>query len=308
MIAALAGGVGAAKFLSGLVQCIDPDELTVISNTGDDLTLWGLYIAPDIDIVLYTLAGIADAGKGWGIAGDTFHTLDMMRRYGLPYWFNLGDRDLATHIYRTEQRRAGKTAVEITDDLRRCLGIRPRVLPMTNDPFETQVLTDQGRLHFQEYLVKRRAADPVRGIIYAHPDTPRPAPGVLEAIHGAQAVILCPSNPLASLGTVLSVEGVREALIGTPAQVAAISPIVGGKTLKGPADRMLSGVGLEPSARQVARLYQDFLDIFVIDHADAAQRDEIAALGPRVVVTDTIMDDAEKKKALAKTVLEALNY
>ncbi|MBI1745586.1 MAG: 2-phospho-L-lactate transferase [Acidobacteria bacterium] len=307
MIAALAGGVGAAKFLECLVPLIEPGDLTIVCNTGDDMTLWGLYLSPDVDIILYTLAGIVDPVKGWGVRGDTFNTLAMMRQYGLPDWFNLGDRDLATHIYRTALRHTGKTPSEITETLRRGLGVIARVLPMTDDPFETHVLTDSGRMHFQEYLVQRRALDTVQEVIYHTPLGARPAPGVLEAIAQADGVILCPSNPLASIGPILSLAGVRDHLCATPAPVLAISPIVGGKTLKGPADRMMAGIGLETSARQVAFLYQDFLDIFVLDQTDADLQGDIEALGVSVLVTDTIMNTPEKKTDLAKVVLRALN-
>jgi len=306
VITALAGGVGAAKFLQGLVRVVPEEEVTVVVNTGDDIELHGLHISPDLDIVMYTLAGIVDEERGWGIRGDTFRCLEMLAGYGQEAWFKLGDRDLATHIYRTQLLRGGLPLSEATDRLRRGLGVEARVLPMTDDRVETRVVTDRGTMHFQEYLVKRGAEDRVVDILFEGAEAARPAPGVLDAIRGAGAVILCPSNPIVSIGTILSVEGVRGALAETGAPVAAVSPIVGGRPIKGPADRLMSGLGMEVSAHSVARLYRDFLDVFVIDEADRSERGRIEGLGSRVVVTNTVMRTLEDKVQLAKTVLKSV--
>ncbi|MFQ6054051.1 MAG: 2-phospho-L-lactate transferase, partial [Candidatus Bathyarchaeia archaeon] len=269
------------------------------------IELHGLHISPDIDIVTYTLAGIVGE-RGWGVRGDTFRCLEMLREYGRETWFNLGDADLATHIDRTYLRGRGLTLSEITERHRRALGLKVRILPMTDDRFETHILTDRGEMHFQEYLVKRGAADAVLGVSFEGADAARPAPGVIESIMDSGGVVVCPSNPVVSIGTILAVEGVREALRRTDARVAAVSPIVGGAPIKGPADKLMRGLGMDVSAYGVAELYRDFLDVFVIDEVDEDQRPRIEALGLSVVVTDTVMRSLEDKVRLAKTVLEAL--
>ena len=307
MITALAGGVGASKFLEGLCRAVAPEEVVVVVNTGDDIELYGLYIAPDLDIVTYTLAGAVNQEFGWGLAGDTFGCIDELARLsGGERWFNLGDRDLATHIYRTQMLRQGRGLAEIADHIRRAYGVGARILPMTETHVPTTILTDEGPLHFQEYLVRRRAQVAVRGIRFENIERAAPAPGVAEAILEAEAVIICPSNPLISIGPILAVPGVRDLLRETRAAVAAISPVVGGASLKGPTDRMLADLGLEVSAAQVARLYADVIDFFVIDHRDAAARDEIEGLGAQVVVTETVMRGPEEKLALARATLAAV--
>lgn len=306
MITTLAGGVGASKFLLGLSHVVAPEETAIIVNTGDDIELFGLYIAPDLDIVTYTLAGIVNAETGWGIVGDTFHCLDMRMKYGGERWFNLGDRDLATHIFRTEMLRQGRTLTEIADHIRRSLGVRSRVLPMTDTHTPTTILTDEGALHFQEYLVKRRAQPKVQGLRFENIDVARPAAGVAEAILDADAMIICPSNPLISIGPILAVPGVRDLLKETKAPVAAICPVVGGASLKGPTDRMLTDLGMEVSAVQVARMYSDFLDLFVIDERDAESQAEIERLGVKVAVTQTVMTGLPEKVALAGATMKAL--
>jgi LPPG:FO 2-phospho-L-lactate transferase len=310
MITALAGGVGASKLLAGLYRAMPPEELSIIVNTGDDLELFGLYIAPDLDIVTYTLAGIVNPETGWGIAGDTFHCLDELVRYNeSERWFNLGDRDLATHIYRTEMMRRGQTLSQVAERVRLTHGVKARILPMTDTHVPTTILTDEGPMHFQEYLVKRRAQPRVTGIRFENIEAARPAPGVSEAIMEAKAIIICPSNPLISIGPILAVPGVHSLLKETPALVAAISPVVGGTSLKGPTDRMLSQLGLEVSATQVARLYADILDLYLIDDQDAAAQPEIEQMGIKVVVTQTVMSGPAEKLALAQTTLRAVaNY
>lgn len=306
MIVTLAGGVGAARFLEGLVRVAPPASITTVVNTGDDIDLYGLRISPDLDIVMYTLAGLVDPQQGWGIAGDTYHTLEMLKRYGHDAWFLLGDRDLATHIHRTLLLQQGQTLTEVSDQIRRALGLETRFLPMSNERVTTRILTPTGWLHFEEYFVQRRASDPVEGVQFEGSETARPASGVLEAIAEAEAIILAPSNPIVSIGAILSVPGVREALRETAAPIVAISPIVGGAPIKGPADRLMSGLGLEVSARGVAARYRDFLDVLIIDQVDAALAADISAEGLRVVVMDTIMRGLPEKEALARAALTAV--
>jgi len=300
MIVALAGGVGAARFLEGLVRVIPPEHLTVIVNTGDDIELYGLYISPDLDIVMYTLAGIVDKSKGWGIENDTFNCLDMLKTYGLDTWFMLGDRDLATHIYRTFLMKKGLKLSEITRIFCKALGVKATIIPMTDDRVQTMILTDIGVLHFEEYFVKRKAKNKVLGVLYKGIEKARPAPGVLDAIMKACGIVICPSNPIVSIGTILSVKGVREALRETDAKIVGISPIVGGAPIKGPADKLMRGVGVEVSAYGVAELYKDFLDYFIIDKRDANLIERIEELGIKVFVTDTIMKSLEDKIRLAR--------
>jgi LPPG:FO 2-phospho-L-lactate transferase len=304
LIAALAGGVGAARFLTGLTQIVREEDLTVIANTGDDIELFGLHISPDIDIVTYTLAGIVDEEKGWGIRGDTFQCLDLLKKHGLDTWFSLGDRDLATHIYRTNRLKQGFTLTQITTEVCQSLGLKVKILPMSNDKFETRVTTTDGSIHFEEYFVKRQCKDEVLGVEFVGAATAKPSPGVLDAILDAELVVVCPSNPVVSIGTILAVEGVRDALKRTKARVVGVSPIVAGLPIKGPAHKMLRGLGLEVSAFGVAQLYADFLDTFVIDDKDAAAKGRIEQLGINVKVTNTVMKSSDEKAALAKTVLE----
>lgn len=306
MITVLAGGVGAARFLQGLVRAVPPDRITVISNTGDDLELFGLHVSPDIDIVIYHLAGAADEERGWGLPGDTFHVLEAAARFGEPTWFNLGDRDLATSLHRTRLLREGRTLSEATASIARAFGLGVRILPMSDQRVETRLVTPEGELSFQEYFVRRRTEPEVHEVRFHGVERARPAPGVLEAIAASEGVILAPSNPFLSIAPILAVPGIREALRSTPARVAAVSPIVGGQALKGPAARLFAGFGLEPSPVSVARLYADFLDVLVMDAADAALRARVEAAGPACLVTDTIMRDLDAKTALAAAVVRSL--
>jgi LPPG:FO 2-phospho-L-lactate transferase len=303
MITALAGGVGAARFLTGLVQLVKAEDLTVIVNTGDDINLFGLHISPDIDIVTYTLAGLVNEEKGWGLKGDTFECLCMLKRYGQESWFNLGDRDLATSILRTNMLKNGYTLSQVTAKVSGDLGLRLKILPMTDDKFETHVRIADGTIHFEEYMVKRGAQDKVLAVEYIGVEQAKPASGVIEAIMNSELVVICPSNPIVSIGTILSISGIREALKKTKAKKVAISPIVAGAPIKGPADKLLSGLGFEVSAFTVAKLYCDFLDVFVLDNADAAEKPRVEALGLEVKVTNTIMKDIKSKLELAKAVL-----
>jgi LPPG:FO 2-phospho-L-lactate transferase len=306
MITVLAGGVGAAKFLQGLVEVVDPQDITIISNTGDDIDLHGLHISPDIDIVTYTLAGISHPERGWGIAGDTFHTLEMLGRYGHPTWFNLGDYDLATHIHRTERLRHGWPLSAITDEIRRALGVVPRILPMTDQRTETKIVTDEGVLHFQEYLIKHRMQPSVRGVRYDGIEVAIPAPGVCQALIDADGIIIPPSNPIVSIGTILAVPGVRQALAARRGRVVAVSPIVRGAALKGPADKLLVALGYEASAVGVARYYGRLLDGFVLDTLDGSLQEQVRCLGLEVRVVNTIMSGPAERRALAEAVVQML--
>jgi LPPG:FO 2-phospho-L-lactate transferase len=303
MITALAGGVGAARFLQGLVKLVPEENLTIIVNTGDDIELYGLHISPDIDIVMYTLSGIVDEEKGWGVKDDTFHCLETLQKYGSETWFKLGDRDLATHIHRTCLLRKGYKLSEVTAKLCQAFGLKVRLIPMTDEKFATFIVTDKGKMHFQEYLVKRGAQDKVINVEFEGAEKAKPAPGVVDSILNSEAIIICPSNPIVSIGTILSVKGVRKALRETKAEIIAISPIVGGSPIKGPADKLMSGLGLEVSAYGVAAFYKDFLDAFVIDNIDSAQKPRIEALGLKVAVTNTIMKTLQDKVELARVVL-----
>lgn len=302
-ITALAGGVGASKLLLGLYEEMDPRDLTIIVNTGDDITLHGLKISPDLDIVTYTLAGIVDAKKGWGFPGETFHALKRLAVYQRANWFNLGDRDLATHIHRTAMLAEGKTLSQAADAIRTALGVKARILPMSDDPVPTIIDSNEGPLHFQEYLVKRRAEPIVRGIRFDGVESARPAPGVLEAILDADRIIICPSNPLISIGPILAVPGVREQMRACKDKAFAVCPLVGGKSLKGPSDKMLIQLGYQSTALSVAKLYADFTGTFVIDPADKSQAAAISALDMKVAVLPTVMKTLAQKRKLARALL-----
>ena len=304
-ITALAGGIGASKFLLGVVGVLAPKDITVIANTGDDIELFGLRICPDIDTVTYTLGGVINPVTGWGLSGDTFECLQRLKRYYGDAWFNLGDRDLATHIFRTNQLRQGFSLSEITDSIRRVLDVESTILPMTDSYTPTRITTDEGEMHLQEYFVRRRCEPRVISVRSDNIAFAKPAPHVISAIIDADLVIVCPSNPFISIGPILSVPGLRDALRETNATIIAITPIVGGKALKGPAADMLRDLGHEVSASAVARIYNDFLDVFVLDEMDAELKDDIEANGARVITTNTIMDTAEQKATLARTVIEA---
>ena len=304
-ITALAGGIGAAKFLTGLVHVVPAQDITIISNTGDDIELCGLRICPDIDTLLYTLGGLVNTNTGWGIEGDTFECLTSMSRFDLPTWFKLGDRDLATHIYRTTELRSGRSLSKVTDSMRNALKVQSTVLPMADSYCPTRVLTDEGEMHFQEYFVGRLCKPRVIEIRLDAATTAEPAPGVREAINGSDAVLICPSNPFISIGPILAVPGIREELRNTKAKVIAISPIIGGRALKGPAADMLKDLGHQVSTLGVARIYSDFLDCFVLDRVDIALEQDIQRLGIRPIVSDTVMTNIESKVRLADEVMAA---
>jgi LPPG:FO 2-phospho-L-lactate transferase len=302
----LAGGVGAARFLEGVVQVVPQEDVTVISNTGDDEEFFGLRVSPDIDIVIYTLAGAVDAEKGWGLTGETYNALGALARFGYETWFHLGDADLATLAHRTQQLRGGATLAEATRSIAEAFGLRLTLLPVSNDRIRTLVETDAGTLSFQEYFVKRRTEDVVRSVRFDGIEHATAAPGVLDALRTADVVAIAPSNPIVSIGPLLAVAGVRDALRDTQAKVVAVSPIIGGKTVKGPADRMMASLGMTPTAAGVGRAYANFLDVLVIDETDRTLAGEVEAAGVRCVVAPTIMRGPAEKRALAETVLRAV--
>ena len=303
MITALSGGIGAARFLSGLIKLVNEKDLSVIVNTGDDIEMFGLHISPDLDIVMYTLAGIVDNKKGWGLRQETFHCLNALKKMD-EAWFTLGDKDLATHLFRTSLLQKGYTLTEATAKLCDVFGLNVAILPMTDDKFVTKILTQIGSTHFEEYLVKRGSRDEVLGVEYAGVENARPSAAVIDSINDSELVIICPSNPIVSIGTILAVNGVRDALRKTKAKKVAISPIVSGAPIKGPADKLLRGLGLKVSAYSVAKLYSDFLDTFILDTLDANEKSRIEKLGIEVKVVNIIMRNLKDKVQLARTVLE----
>lgn len=303
MIVALAGGVGGAKLAHGLALAAPDDELRVVINTADDFELFGLRISPDLDTVMYTLAGLANPDTGWGIAGDTFEGLDMLGRYGEETWFRIGDRDLATHVARTHRLREGDTLTRVTVQLASAIGVRARLLPMCDEPVATMVDTPDGELGFQDYFVRRRQTDEVRGVRFVGIESASLAQEVRETCAAAEVIVLCPSNPIVSIGPILAVPGMREALVSSAAPKVAVSPIVGGRALKGPADRMLQNLGHEVSPLGVARLYQGLIHGMVIDQVDDDLRRPIEELGIRTLATDTVMRTVEGRRHLAHEVL-----
>ncbi len=303
MITALAGGVGAARFLQGLVKIVPPEELTIIANTGDDISLYGLHISPDLDILTYTLAGIIDERKGWGIDGDTFHCLRNLEKYGWATWFQVGDRDMATHLYRTYRLKEGANLAEITDEICQSLKLQVKILPMSNQQVQTMIKTDKGLLHFQEYLVQRGMKDTVQAVHFKGIEKAKPAPGVIESIQHAERIIICPSNPIVSIGSIISLQGIKKALIKADAKIVGISPIIQGAPVKGPADKLLKGLNYEVSSFSVAEIYQPFMDIFIIDIKDENEEARIQNLGIKTIKTDTLMTTLQNKIDLAKVAL-----
>jgi LPPG:FO 2-phospho-L-lactate transferase len=303
MIVALAGGVGGAKLAQGLKMALPAGRLTVVVNTADDFDLFGLRICPDLDTVLYTLAGLANPATGWGIAGDTKHTLDAIARYGRDVWFQLGDQDFATHIVRTERLRSGASLSTVTSELSAALGVQSQLLPMTDDPVATKIDTGNGMLDFQDYFVARRQQDDVLGVVFEGVSEARPVAAALDAIESAELIVICPSNPIVSVGPILAVPGYRDALQRASAPIVAVSPIVGGRAIKGPADKMLASLGHEVSSVGVAALYQGLVDGIVIDEADSSLAPRIEALGMQVLITKSIMGDANDRRRLAEETL-----
>jgi len=302
----LTGGTGGAKFVDGLQQVIAPEELTLIVNTGDDLLWWGLYVSPDIDSITYVLSGMLSKERGWGVKGDTFFCMQHMGQLGQPIWFHAGDRDLAVHILRSKLLAEGKTLSEVTAEIADKLGVKARILPMSNSRVETRVLTPLGELSFEEYFVQRWYQDPVESVRFAGAADAEPAPGVIDAIVNADLVLLAPSNPITSIGPILAVPGVREALHKNKGRIAAVSPIVAGEAVAGPAGILMAAQGLPVSVAGVAQAYHDFLDMLIIDVRDAEAGDELRKSGLRVHVAKTGMRTSEDKADLATAVLTAV--
>jgi LPPG:FO 2-phospho-L-lactate transferase len=306
MLTVLTGGTGGAKLVQGLSHEIDPQELVIVCNTGDDFDLHGLKISPDLDTIAYTLAGVADTEKGWGIQGDTFSALEWLEKYGGETWFKLGDRDLATHIARTRLLREGLTLTEVTARIGKSLGVQSRLLPMSNDTVETRIQTPEEEISFQEYFVKRHWSVEVTAVTYAGAKKSGPAPGVLEAIREAGGVIVCPSNPVTSIGPILAVPGIRAALKETHAEVVAVSPLIGGVPVSGPADKLMAAAGMEVSSFGVAKAYADFVDLFALAPEDKDWRTRIEALGVKTVEKPIRMGSLDGKRQLARELLTLL--
>jgi LPPG:FO 2-phospho-L-lactate transferase len=300
----LAGGTGGTKLAHGFTQVVPATDLTVIANVADDLELHGLHVSPDLDALLYTLSGLIDADRGWGLRGDTYTALEAFGRLGAPTWFRIGDGDLATHVERTRRLRSGETLTEATAALASALGISVRILPASDDRLRTLVETDDGVIDFQTYFVARRQKPQVRGLHFEGVDLARPTPAVLEAIREAELIVIGPSNPLVSIGPILAIAGVREALREAHAPRVAVSPIVAGRALKGPADRMLTSMGHESSALGVARLYRGIVDSYVLDEADSDLAPAVAELGFAVQALPTVMRTDGERAALAQALVE----
>ena len=306
MITALAGGVGASKLLTGLKHVLHPKTGKVVVNTADDEEFFGLHVSPDIDTVVYSLAGLADDVKGWGVAGDTFQALGMLERLGCETWFKLGDRDLAVHVYRTMRLRSGASLTQVTREVAARLNAGWDVLPMTDDRVRTVVETPAGTMSFQEYFVKHQHKVEIRSVRFEGGERAEPTPQVVEALKTAEAVIICPSNPVVSIGPILSLKNVRKLLRESEAIVLGVSPIVGGKALRGPAAEMMKALGVEPTAAGVASMYSDFLDFFVLDEADESLKEDVEALGVKAYTTKTVMSSFGDRVALAGFCLKVL--
>jgi LPPG:FO 2-phospho-L-lactate transferase len=303
-IIALAGGVGAARFLKGLLRVVPGEQVTAIVNTGDDREFYGAWVSPDVDIVTYTLAGRIDPKRGYGLEGDTFNMVDALGALGHETWFRLGDRDFATCQHRTLRMREGAGLALIADEIRRANGVDVRILPMSENPCPTMVVSGGARIHFEEYMVRDRAPNNVEKIDLSAAESAKPAPGVLDALGQAETILLCPSNPVVSIGPILALPGVREAIAASGAPVVAIAPIIGGKPVKGPAAQLMKGVGAEVSARGVAKLYRGLVSCFVLDERDSDQVGDIEALGMKTTTLDTLMRDTDVAAKLATATLE----
>jgi len=299
----LAGGVGAAKFIQGLVKVVDPGKLKIIINTGDDIELFGLTICPDIDIITYSIAEVVDKEKGWGFENDTFNCLSIIKNYYDDGWFNLGDKDLATHIYRTDLYRKGFTKAQITSKICKKLGIKADLIPMSNESVETCIETPLGKMHFEEYYIKHKCEPDILGISFKGSEKANPIVGVIDYIKKARKVIICPSNPIVSIGTILSVKDIKNTLISVKDNVYAISPIIEGSSVKGPADKMLNFFGYEVSCVGVANFYRGMIGHFIIDLKDQSSKQQIEELGIKTYCFDTLMTNIKKKENLAREVM-----
>jgi len=303
-VSVLCGGVGGSRFLRGLAQIVQNERITAVVNTGDDIVLHGLHISPDIDIVLYSLARLIDSKRGWGIRGDTFRCLEAMKKLGMETWFALGDKDLATHVLRTSLLNKGRTLSEVTQELADRLGVRVRVIPMTDQRFETRIKTPRGWMGFQEYLVKRQMRERILRIGFVGRRKTLPAPGVLRSIITSDLLILPPSNPFVSIGTIISLPGVREAIERRKGPTVAISPVIGAQVVKGPLAKMMEARGVEVSSLSVAKMYKGLLDGFVLDNRDSSLVDQVKRTGAMVLVTDTMIASSESSKRLSREVVE----
>jgi len=299
----LAGGIGAAKLIEGMARIIEPELLKIIVNTGDDIELFGLRICPDLDIIAYTLANLVDKKKGWGFVDETFNCLSILKKYYDTGWFNAGDKDLATHIYRTDLFKQGFSKEEITNIICQKLGVNSHLIPMSNEPVETFIATPSKSMHFEEYFIKFQCQPEILNIEFKGIKQAKPAKNVLELIKKAKKIIICPSNPIVSIGTILQVEGIKEALAKVKERVFAISPIIEGSPVKGPADKLMKAVGLEVSCVGVASYYKEFLGHFIIDNKDSKFKPQIEELGITVYCYDTLMINLKKKKDLAQFIL-----
>jgi LPPG:FO 2-phospho-L-lactate transferase len=304
MITVLTGGTGGAKFVEGLLEVGPVENLTLIVNTADDLEWWGLHVSPDLDSITYAAAGRLSRDRGWGVEGDTFYCLQAMADLAEPMWFHVGDNDLAVHLVRSKLLAQGKTLTEVTAEICRKLGVQTRILPMSNARVETRIDTPVGELAFQEYFVKRWYQDPVRSVRFAGAAEAQPAPGVIDAIHSASAVLIAPSNPVTSIGPILAVPGIRKALGETRATVTAISPIIGNAAVSGPAGALMAAQGLPVSIAGVAEAYHDFLDFLIVDHSDSQLARQLEVSGLRAHCTSTLMKTLEDKVRLAREVLQ----
>jgi LPPG:FO 2-phospho-L-lactate transferase len=303
MICVLTGGTGGAKFVDGLRQVMPAEEITLVVNTGDDLLWWGLYVSPDIDSITYVLSGMLSRERGWGVKGDTFLCLQAMGQLGEPTWFHTGDRDLAVHLLRSRHLAEGKTLSEATALVCEKLGVKARILPMSDSRVETRVDTPVGELSFEEYFVQRWYQDPVNFVRYAGASDAEPAPGVIEAIEAADAILIAPSNPITSIGPILAVPGIREALLRAKGKIGAVSPIVSGAPVAGPAGILMAAQGLPCSIAGVAQAYKEFLDVLICDARDARSAEALRKTGVRVQCAQTIMRSPEDKAELARTAL-----
>ncbi len=304
MIVVLTGGSGGAKFVDGLRRVVPPEDLTIIVNTGDDQDWWGLHVSPDLDSITYVLAGMLSGERGWGVRGDTFYCLQAMKELGEPIWFSVGDRDLATHVFRTKLLSSGRTLTEATQIIAQRLNLTSRILPMSNMRVETRIDTPSGEFSFEEYFVQRWYQDPVNAVHFAGAQESKPAPGVLEAIACAQAVLLAPSNPITSIGPILAVPGIRDALVSTSAPVVAVSPIIGSTAVSGPAANLMAAQRLEVSIAGVAHAYRGFLDVLIAHDSDAEAAQALCTAALQVRCTNILMRTVEDKARIARTALD----
>lgn len=303
-VLALAGGVGGAKLALGLSRCLSPSDLVICVNTGDDETFHGLHVSPDIDTMMYSLSGLSNIETGWGVAKDTFSALEMLRKFGVDTWFNLGDRDFATHIRRTQLLREGRTLSEVTNELTQHLGVYHEIVPMSDDSVRTMLLTDEGELSMQRYFVGRRAEPKVSKVSYLGAESAEASPGLRGALSKSTCLVFCPSNPYLSLGPILALPGIRQAIKEFPGKRVCVSPIVGGEAVKGPAGKIMAELGKDVSCVEVAREYQDICDLFVMDYQDNDLAVQVEEMGITPLVTSTIMETDEDKITLAKKILD----